>query len=148
MANPNGNPQNLDLNLTTEEAQKRGKAGGIASGKARRRKRNMKTAAKLLLDMGVTSPKLEKQLKALGISDEDLTNQMAILAAMVNQAMKGSVQAAQFLRDTTGEGPTERMHKQDVKLKEHQTKTIESNISPFLSNLENILKDEDTNGDD
>lgn len=44
---------NLDPVRTSEEAKKRGRAGGIASGEARRAKKNMRETAKALLEMKV-----------------------------------------------------------------------------------------------
>lgn len=113
MAKKKGAPQNLDPVRTKEEARVRGRAGGIASGKARRKKKTMKAAAKLLLDMAVANPSVERKMLEYGIPEEEITNQMAIMVAMVNQATKGNVKAAAFLRDTIGESPAERMHTTD-----------------------------------
>ena len=43
-------------------------------------------------------------MKALGINERDMTNQMAILLSIMNQAMKGDIKAAEFIRETAGEG--------------------------------------------
>ena len=114
------NEQNLHRNRSSEEARENGRKGGIASGEARRRKRTMKSAAKLLMDMGVTSEKNIQLMTAFGIEEEDLTNQMAVMVAMVNQAMKGNVRAAMFLRDTLGEGPEMQMHRDEMKLRREE----------------------------
>lgn len=114
------NEQNLRPVRTEEEAREKGRRGGIASGEARRRKRTMKAAAKLIMDMGVTSEKNIQLMTAFGIEEEDLTNQMAVMVAMVNQAMKGNVRAATFLRDTLGESPEMQMHKEEMKLRREE----------------------------
>lgn len=90
---------------------------GIASGKARRKKRTMKAAAKLLLDMELTDATLREELNRVGLQEEDLTNQLALLVRMFQKALDGDVKAATFLRDTAGESPVERMHTSDRKLK-------------------------------
>lgn len=92
-----------EYNINKNNASDYGKIGGKKSGEVRRKKRDMKNAMKLLLDLGVASPKTQAQMKALGISERDMTNQMAILLAMMNSAMKGDIKAAEFIRDTAGE---------------------------------------------
>ena len=94
---------NLKPVRTKEEARERGKSGGIKSGEARRKKRDMKAAAKLLLDMPVAMPNIEAQMKQFGLDDEDLTNQMAVLVGVFKEAMSGNIRAAEFLRDTAGQ---------------------------------------------
>lgn len=73
--------------LSREEAKKRGRAGGIKSGEARREKKMFKEA-------------IEKQL---GQSIDGM------IKSMIDQAKKGNVQAITFLRDTIGEKPTDKV---------------------------------------
>ena len=94
--------KNLQPVRTKEEAKERGRNGGIKSGEARRRKRDMKAAATMLLDMGCWGPNMNSQMENMGIEEEDRTNQMAILVSMLMEAQNGSVRAAEFLRDTAG----------------------------------------------
>lgn len=98
-----GNVDNLRPPRTKEEARERGRNGGIKSGEARRKKRTMKKAAKMLLDMPVSFENIQEQMRSLGIAEEDLTNQMAILVSMFKEAMSGNVRASEFLRDTIGD---------------------------------------------
>lgn len=125
------NPENLIPVRSKKEARERGRAGGIASGEARRKKRTMKTAAKLLLDMAVANPSVEKKMLEYGIPEDEITNQMAVIVAMVNQATRGNVKAAAFLRDTIGESPVERMHSNDS--------LVQGNVTI----VDNIPEDED-----
>lgn len=112
MANPNGNVQNLNPVRTKEEAKKRGSVGGKKSGEARRRKREMREAAKLLLDMPIKQDSVARAMQSMGFNDEDLTNRTAMLVSMWKEAMGGNVSAASFLRDTAGES-VEQQQKQD-----------------------------------
>jgi hypothetical protein len=84
----------------------------------------MKAAAKALLDMPVTSKELQQKMKLLGVPEGDSTYQMAVLVAMLNQAMKGNVKAAYFYRDTIGESPGDQLRREELKLNkarfEHQ----------------------------
>lgn len=95
---------------TTEEKRKIAIKGGIASGEARREKKAMKEQIKLLLSLPLKDKKAIKQLETLGIDTENIDNQMAMVIAMWQTALKGgkgSVAAATFLRDTVGEKPIE-----------------------------------------
>lgn len=100
------NEKNLrpgEYKLTLDEQKK----GGKASGEARRRKRMIKDNIELLLSLPIKNDGLKKQLKALGIEDEEMTNQMAMTIAMWQKAIKGDVSAFNTLRDTIGEKPKE-----------------------------------------
>ena len=98
------NEENLRPPKTSEEAKERGRNGGIASGIARRKKRDMKSAAKALLDMPISFNNVEDGMKQMGIFEDDLTNQMAVMVSMFKEAMSGNVRAAEFLRETVGTG--------------------------------------------
>ena len=100
-----GNEGNLKPVRTEEEAREKGRRGGIKSGESRRRKRDMRKAAQLLMGLDIKSPKLQEQVKGYGLEDEDVNNQMAVLVSMFVQATKGNVRAAEFIRDTMGENP-------------------------------------------
>ena len=99
-----------------EEAARNGGKGGVASGASRRRKKSMKAALKTMLDMPVTSKELQQKMRLLGVPDGDSTYQMAVMVAMLNQAMKGNVKAAYFCRDTIGESPSDQIRREELKL--------------------------------
>lgn len=87
------------------EVRKIAARGGVKSGEARREKKRMKECINLLLNLDVKNSKARETLKALGISEEDMTNEMAMMASVMNKAMKGDIQAVNFLRDTSGQMP-------------------------------------------
>lgn len=93
--------------LSESEEREMRSRGGKKSGETRRRKKTMKETAKMMLDMEIPAAgkELKAKLKAMGISEEDFTYQSAIMVGILNQAMKGNVKAATFLRDTIGENP-------------------------------------------
>lgn len=70
--------------------------GGIASGIAKREKRTMREIAEIILSKDVTT------------SDGVVTGKYAVLAKVIDKALKGDLQAATFIRDTIGEKPTEK----------------------------------------
>lgn len=100
--------------LTAEERQELAKKAGIASGKARRRKKQIKEDIELLLSLPIKNDRLKNQLKALGIEDDELTNQMAMTIAMWQKAIKGDVSAFNSLRDTIGQKPIDVQQVQEV----------------------------------
>lgn len=93
--------------LTEEEQRKIASKGGKASVEARKKKKNMKEALQLLLSLDVKSLKVREQLKALGIDEGDMNNEMALMVSMLNKALKGDKGCAEFIRDTSGQKPVE-----------------------------------------
>ena len=77
------------------EARESGRKGGIASGEARRRKRQLKDDLIMLLEM---------------IGDNDKTNQENIAVATIAKALGGDIRAIEFIRDTIGEKPDQNMN--------------------------------------
>lgn len=90
---------------TKEEQRKIAIKGGIASGKARRRKKFIKEQLELLLSLPLKDENAKKKLKQLGINADNLDNQMAMIISIWNKALKGDVQAFNSIRDTVGEKP-------------------------------------------
>ena len=70
--------------------------GAIASTAVRREKRTMREIAEIILSKDVTT------------SDGVVTGKYAVLAKVIDKALKGDLQAAAFIRDTIGEKPTEK----------------------------------------
>ena len=81
------NQDNLQPVRSTEEARERGKNGGIASGKARREKRDRYQRMKMTLDLVVNDPEALKKLKEAGVNTDGITYEEA---AEVMQAVKAA----------------------------------------------------------
>ncbi len=94
---------------TEDEQREIAKKGGVASGKARRRKRTMKEAAELILKAPANDEQTEL-LKKYGIPEQDCTNLLVIMAKAVQMASEGNLKAAEFIRDTLGENPQYKIH--------------------------------------
>lgn len=110
------NEQNLKKFGSEREPKEAGRKGGVASGAARRKKRAMKNAAQLLLNMPVVGENAVKNLETMGFAEEDMTNQMELMVRVFQKAIQtGDVRAAEFLRDTAGYNP-------ETQLKERQFK--------------------------
>lgn len=115
-------PENLRPPKTSEEAKERGRKGGIKSGEARRKKRTMKNAAELMLNLAITQDHVKDNVRMLGIEEEDSTNMMAIMARMTLEAMSGNVKAAEFLRGVVGSDAVGQDRAERLKLEKERAK--------------------------
>jgi hypothetical protein len=97
---------------TSEEARKYGKKGGVASGKARRKKANLRKAFETILQAEVASPNVKKQLEELGF---DSTNEMALAMVMMQKAMKGNVRAFEQISKLTTTDVKDSLDKKEQK---------------------------------
>lgn len=98
--------------------------GGIASGVAKREKRTMREIAEIILSKDVMT------------SDGVVSGKYAVLAKVIDKALKGDLQAATFIRDTIGEKPTD---KQEI------TGADGENITPVNITIVPISADIDKN---
>lgn len=94
------------------EARENGSKGGIASGKARRKKANLKKAFETILQAEVASPNVKKQLEELGF---DSTNEMALAMVMMQKAMKGNVRAFEQISKLTTTDAKDTLDKKEQK---------------------------------
>ena len=137
---------------TSEEARKYGKKGGVASGKARRKKANLRKAFETILQAEVASPNVKKQLEELGF---DSTNEMALAMVMMQKAMKGNVRAFEQISKLTTTDVKDSLDKKEQKERiealklENQKRrvTIEGSANSedvmieYFDKLEDVLND-------
>ena len=93
---------------TKAEQREIARAGGIASGKARREKKALRETLEELLAMPIKTGKkddLEKIKCIANMKGKNITMQETIMLAMLNKAAKGDVRAAEYIRDTIGQKP-------------------------------------------
>lgn len=91
------NEQNLrpaEYKLSLEEAKK----GGIKSGEARRKKRDLRQAIEILLETDIK-----------GKNGEIKSGAEAIAIAQFQKALKGDTRAFEVIRDTAGQKPVEKV---------------------------------------
>lgn len=103
--------------LSPEEKRAITSAGGKAAAEAKKKKKLMKEQLETLLSLPVQGEKQKESLAAIGIKDDDMDNQMAILVAMFQEAACGNVKAFLAIRDTIGEMP---VLKQEVDVNENK----------------------------
>lgn len=103
------NEQNLipfTSNQSREEAKKNGAKGGRKSGEVRRKRKAMKEQMEMLLTLPLKSKKQLNFMKDLGIEEEEIDNQMALIVALYGKALKGDVQAFNTIREVTQDDKT------------------------------------------
>ena len=98
---------------TPEERRRNARKAGIASGKARREKADLKKKVNEILAMDVFSPQLKETLEEKGLS---ATNQTAIVTVLLQKALKGDMRAIELLAKMNGnEGTKDSLDKKEQK---------------------------------
>lgn len=80
------------------EAVEAGQRGGVASGEARRRKRDLRLALEALLEKDITT----KQGDVMSTAE-------AIALKQIQKALKGDTKAFEVVRDTAGQKPIDKV---------------------------------------
>ena len=93
------------------EAVEAGQRGGIASGEARRRKRDIRLALEALLEKDITDKK-----------GNVMTTTEAIALKQIEKALKGDTKAFEVVRDTVGQKPTEKV---DLSIEDESARAID-----------------------
>jgi len=95
------NEENLIPNeeRTPEELREMTRKGGIASGKARRKKADLKKAMNAILTAEISDANLVSELESLGVEN---TYETAVMLSLVKEALKGNVAAAGQIVKLTG----------------------------------------------
>ena len=106
------NNENLKPVRTKSEARERGRAGGKASGEARRRKADFRRTLNALLTTEIDSTEWTPIPKAMGL---DSTLESAVNMAMIKEALAGNVKAYVAIKDVLGQ-----TSKSDTDLEEQQ----------------------------
>lgn len=125
----NAKYKNLDM-LTTDEARKRGRAGGLKSGEVRKARKTMRETILEMISREVDPDKLQEMGVDIDSLGGDFTYQAAIIAAMLREAVNGDTKAMALLRDTMGEQPTirqeitETITREDAQLMDNLTKAL------------------------
>lgn len=99
------NEQNLKSfsERTKKEQREIQQKGGIASGEARRRKRDLRLALEMLLEKDYTDKK-----------GNIATGAEAISTKLFEQAMKGNVKAFETIRSTVGQDPVQKVEQVNI----------------------------------
>lgn len=123
---------------SVSEAREAGSKGGKASGETRRRKKDMKQKMKALLELPAAANDRE-QLEALGISPDDMDNEMVLVMSMFLSAAQGDTKAFDRVIQILGKDIAHEelaLKKRELKLKE---KASSEGDSAALSKLDEVL---------
>lgn len=91
---------------TKSEQREYAKKGGQKSGEVRRKRKAMKEQMEMLLSLPFKSTKQLNFMKDLGIEEDNIDNQMALIVAMYGKALKGDVQAFNTIREVVQDEKT------------------------------------------
>lgn len=130
-----GNIENFTA-LSTDEARKRGKNGGIKSGQSRKKNKSIRDALKALL-----SGKVEYEGEQMGGND-------ALALSVFNKALKGDVQAFKEIRDTVGEKPKDMIELEDTKVQNIEINFVDKSKKRQIAEEDPKIIGEYTNGID
>lgn len=105
--------------LTLEEQSE----GGRASGRSRRKKKTMKQALDMLLQLPINSEEDFSLLSELGVDisaldKDELVNMLIVTAALFKEAKQGNVRAITAIKDIIGEDSNYTKHRMKMD-KEH-----------------------------
>lgn len=95
---------------TKEELSEMGRKGGIKSGEVKRQKKQMKETLEILLSMPLNKKKVYEveEIQSWGqLKGKNIDVQTAILIKQIQRALAGDLPAAEFVRDTSGQKPTD-----------------------------------------
>lgn len=138
------NEQNLKPVRTKSEARERGRRGGKASGKSRRRKADFRKTLNMLLTAEIDSEEWKPVLEALGV---ECTLESALNMAMIKEGLAGNVKAYEAIAKYAGQSgkPDEdiRNREADTELKKarKQAVTGENETDEALDKLDSILEE-------
>lgn len=128
-----------------KEARELGQKGGIASGKARRRKKNLKQKMQLLLSLPAADND-QSELATMGVDPEDMDNEMVLVKALFLAAAAGDTRAFDRIQDVLGRSVAREelaLKKQEAKRRAASGTDTENRIGSYLDTLAEVLKDGD-----
>ncbi len=141
---------------TSEQAKKKGSAGGKKSGEVRRenarRKRDAREAVRFILDLAAQG-QLAENLEKLGVETEDQTNMAALQASLFTYAMRGDLNAYKTLMKMAGYDPEEnREERESIAADRRREAEMEAKVTALGQNPDGLrtsvsLKDEDGDSD-
>lgn len=97
------NVENLQPVRTEAEAREKGRAGGIASGKARRQRKTLAQIGDMIGGLAVNSEKNREIMRQAGISDEDMVRDVEAMFRLSLKASFGDTRAIELLAKLRGQ---------------------------------------------
>ena len=123
------------------KARENGRAGGIASGEARRWRRDMRAFLRDYLDQDAPL-ELQSMMALYGVAEESRTNAMALFVGVFVRAMKyGDAKAANCILEWAGMEPVQSKQEEVERLHLEQTTSKTGGVSARDSNGEEETSD-------
>ena len=120
-----------------EEGRKNGRKGGIKSGEARRRKRDLRAAMKELLSLPVCDTDIWNMIAAMGVDPDKIDNTLALVVALFSKAARGDVAAFREIRNLMGEDNDAERLKLQKKQTLDKNRSDDGMLSEVLAALRN-----------
>ena len=135
------NERNLAPNSARTPSERRENASkaGIASGKARRRKKSLKQKMQLLLSLPAADTD-RTELTIMGVDPDDMDNEMVLVKALFIAAAAGDTRAFDRIQDVLGRSVAREelaLKKQEAKRK---TESLKPEVHPLVSDLMAAVK--------
>ena len=140
------NPGNLISNSerTPKELRDQTSRGGKASGKARRRKKNLQQTAKAIMELPLTDAYIDalkdKGINMDNVDPEDMTAMCAVVIGQIMAAAGGNSQAASVLAGWLETG--------EQKKKRLENKKLEAEIERIVADTERLRSGHGVDDDD
>ena len=132
---------------SVSEVRELQRKGGINSGKARRKKANLKKAFEAILEADVKSDKVKRQLEKMGF---EATNEMALAMVMMQKAMKGDVRAFEQISKLTSIDTKDSLDRKEqreriraIQLENRKREKVLENISGADVTVESVVFKDD-----
>ena len=135
-----GTPNNFS-NMTPEQRAECGRRGGIASGEAKRRKKQAKTVMEVFLTMPLKKGKvadIEAIKSFMDLKGKNITVEEAMHLQLMQKALKGDLNAINMVLALVGEKPSEKVNI-DAKVTKNPLEDLSSD------ELRELIKNNDTN---
>lgn len=104
--------------MTKEELQQCGRVGQAKATETRLKRKSMKGILEVLLQMPVNKGKcldVEDIQNFASLNGKNLSVEQAILIKQVQRALKGDLNSANFIRDTSGQKPDDNLNITELK---------------------------------
>lgn len=122
---------------TTEELREITRKAGVASGKARRQKRDLRKCVQMVLNSKAHGDKTKATVKeVMGVDEDDVTNRDVMIARLTLNALSGDINALKTLFEYSGETASE-------KRAEKAEKRAQKAFDVQMNAIENLDKDND-----
>lgn len=133
------NERNLVPNSARTPSERRENASkaGIASGKARRRKKSLKQKMQLLLSLPAADND-QTELSAMGVDPDDMDNEMVLVKALFIAAAAGDTRAFDRIQDVLGRS----VAREELALKKQEAKKRNTPSNGKLEELISGLQEE------